>query len=371
MGISIIACCAVFVCSMFFNYYIDVQLVEGLITTQTARVFYDAQVMTAKVVCIVTGGCLLITSVIMLFFYIKNYIDTHKKELGILKAMGYSNLSVAKSFYIFGLSVFIGAILGYAFSFIIMPRFYSLQNEMHILPDITPHFNISVLIYFVIMPTVAFAFLSIFYAALKLKRPVLTLIKDNIQSDRRKIKHKKSGTKSEDFLKSLKKSTLSGKKILVFFAIFSAFCFSAMTQMSFSMKDLSSEMMGAIMLIIGLVLAFVSLYIALSTVIRGNMKTISMMRVLGYSYSECKASLLDIYRPFAYIGFAVGSVYQYMLLKIMVELVFKNVPDIPEYNFNYQMMFISLIVFIVIYETVMSLYSRRIRKISLKEIMSE
>ena len=86
IGISIISCCAVLVCTMFLNFYLDVQSIESEITSELSMVFYNAQVSTAKVVCFVSGGCLLITSVIMLMFYIKHYIDTHKKELGILKA---------------------------------------------------------------------------------------------------------------------------------------------------------------------------------------------------------------------------------------------------------------------------------------------
>lgn len=96
IGISIIACCAVLVCTMFLNFYFDIQLIENEITSELSMVFYNAQVSTAKVVCLVSGGCLLLTSVIMLFFYIKHYIDTHKKELGILKALGYSNLKNCK-----------------------------------------------------------------------------------------------------------------------------------------------------------------------------------------------------------------------------------------------------------------------------------
>ena len=76
---------------------------------------------------------------------------------------------------------------------------------------------------------------------------------------------------------------MKSKKALVFFIIFASFCFSAMTQMSFSMKDLSSEMMGVMMLVIGLVLAFTTLFLAITTVINGNTKTIAMMRVFGYS----------------------------------------------------------------------------------------
>ena len=71
IGISIIACCAVLVCTMFLNFYFDIQLIENEITSELSIVFYNAQVSTAKVVCLVSGGCLLLTSVIMLFFYIK------------------------------------------------------------------------------------------------------------------------------------------------------------------------------------------------------------------------------------------------------------------------------------------------------------
>ena len=80
LGISIISCCAVLVCTMFLNYYIDIVSIKEQITMPQVMVFYEAQVSTAKVVCMVSGGCLLMTSVIMLIFYIKHYIDTHKKQ---------------------------------------------------------------------------------------------------------------------------------------------------------------------------------------------------------------------------------------------------------------------------------------------------
>ena len=92
IGVAIISCCAVLVCTMFLNFYLDVQSIESEITSELSMIFYNAQVSTAKVVCLVSGGCLFITSVVMLMFYIKHYIDTHKKELGILKALGCSCL---------------------------------------------------------------------------------------------------------------------------------------------------------------------------------------------------------------------------------------------------------------------------------------
>lgn len=371
IGISIIACCAVLVCTMFLNFYFDIQLIEKEITSELSMVFYNAQVSTAKVVCLVSGGCLLLTSVVMLFFYIKHYIDTHKKELGILKALGYSNLKIAKNFWIFGISAFIGTAVGFGRAFLIMPLFYALQNEDKILPEITINFHLSLLLYFVVLPTVCFSVLSICYAWHKLKKPVLLLLKDNLQAVSKTPRYRIETSKEISFIDDLKRNTLKSKKTLVFFIIFASFCFSAMTQMSFSMKDLSSEMMGVMMLVIGLVLAFTTLFLAITTVINGNTKTIAMMRVFGYSQKECCRAILGGYRPMSYIGFVIGTVYQYGLLRLMVDVVFKDMEGVPIYKFDFPIMLISLAVFIFVYEMTMYIYSEKIKKISVKEIMIE
>lgn len=371
IGISIIACCAVLVCTMFLNFYFDVQLIESEITSELSMFFYNAQVSTAKVVCLVSGGCLLLTSIIMLLFYTKHYIDTHKKELGILKALGYSNLKIAKSFWVFGIDTFIGTAIGFGGAFLLMPWFYALQNEDKMLPDITINFHPSIFLYFVVLPTVCFSGLSVYYAWYKLKKPALLLLKDNLQVASKPPKHRTEKNRELSFIEDLKRNTLKSKKSLVFFIIFASFCFSAMTQMSFSMKDLSSEMMGVMMLIIGLILAFTTLFLAITTVINGNTKTIAMMRVFGYSQKECCRAILGGYRPMSYIGFVIGTIYQYGLLRLMVDFVFKNIDGVSAYKFDFPVMLISLACFITIYEILMYVYSEKIKKISIKEIMNE
>ncbi len=371
IGISIIVCCAVVICTMFLNFYFDVQSVESQITSELSMIFYDAQVSTAKVVCMVSGGCLLLTSVVMLMFYIKHYIDTHKKELGILKALGYSNIKVAKHFWVFGMTALMGTVIGFGIAFLMMPRFYALQNEDKMLPEIVIHFHPAVFLYFVILPTVGFSLLAIGYAWWKLKRPVLSLLRNDFHSVDKGKKRTDDKLSERSFVDDLKRSTLKSKKALDFFIIFASFCFSSMTQMSFSMKDLSSEMMGAMMLVIGLALAFTTMFLAITTVIGGNTKTISMMRAFGYSSKDCCKAILDGYRPLSYMGFAVGTVYQYALLRIMVDIVFKDVEGVPVYKFDVPVMLVSLVVFIAAYEILMFVYSEKVKKISIKEIMIE
>lgn len=371
IGISIISCCAVLVCTMFINFYIDIVGIKDEIVSEQAMLFYEAQVSTAKVVSIVSGGCLLITSLIMLIFYIRHYIDTHKKELGILKALGYSNISIAKNFYVFGTSVLIGTALGFGGAFLLMPDFYALQNEDKILPEISIHFHPLLFVCLVVVPTAMFALLSVCYAHHALKKPTMSLLKENLQTSAKIHKTEPEKDTNISFTDDLKKNTLKSKKSLVFFILFASFCFSAMTQMSASMKDLSSVMMGAIMLLIGLVLACTTLFLSITTVIKGNTKTIAMMRVFGYSRKECCHALLSGYRPLGYVGFAIGTIYQYALLRIMVNIVFKDIEGVPAYKFDFPVMLLSLVVFIIFYEIVMYAYSERIRKISIKEIMLE
>ncbi len=125
------------------------------------------------------------------------------------------------------------------------------------------------------------------------------------------------------------------------------------------------------MLIIGLVLAFTTLFLAITTVINGNTKTIAMMKVFGYSQKECCRAILGGYRPMSYIGFVMGTVYQYALLRIMADIVFRDLEGVPSYQFDFPVMIVSLVVFILVYESLMFAYSDKIRKLSVKEIMME
>ena len=369
-GISIIACCAVFVCTLFLSYNIDLSAMKDEITTEAGRAMYNAQVLMGRVIAAVSGGCLVATSVVMLLFYVKNYIGTHGKELGILKALGYSDMKIAKHFWIFGLSVLIGCVFGFAAAYLYLPEFYRKQapDAQTLLPALKVQFHPLLAFALVAVPTVAFVVISVLFAYLKLKSPVLDLLRE-----RQNVKVGIGRDRKEDvhFLKDLRSVTLGSRRALVFFVAFSAFCFSAMVQMSFSMNELAGETFAVMVLSIGLILAFVTLLLSLSSVVRGNTKTIAMMRVFGYDDTICSRYILGAYRPVSYIGFVVGTVYQYGLLRLMVSVVFADIGNVPEYNFDFKAFIITLILFGVTYELVMYLYSQSIKRLSVKSIMLE
>lgn len=260
-----------------------------------------------------------------------------------------------------------------------LPEFYRTQNEEGLFPDFGVQFHPEVLFSLVMIPTIAFGFLAVFYACMQLKRPTIDLLKEKVQYNGKIVKKRKEqrafaskeSVSEDSFLKDMQKATLRSKKALLFFVIFGAFCYSSMMQMSGSMDELASEMFVIMTFTIGVILASVTLFLAITTVVHGNTKTISMMRVFGYTSKECEKAVLGGYRIPAYVGFAIGTAYQYGLLKMTLTVIFKDWEDLPEYTFDIQNCIIVLISFILLYELIMYMYMKKIRKISLKEVMME
>lgn len=367
VGISIVCFCAVFVCTFFLNYYIDVLPLKDSVSTELMPL-YKAQLATAKMTCCITGGFLSVIAVIMLFFYIKLYIDNHSKAIGIFKAMGYSNFKIAKNFLLFGISVFIGCALGFAFGWSIMSFIYE-SLTIDGLPPIKPQFHAVLLVCLVLVPTIIFTLIAYAYALISLRKPVLELIKGE-SSKVKKVKNTNSN-KDRPFIKEMCISTLKSKKMLAFFVTFSCFCFSAMVQMGLSMEGLTTNTMGAMILAIGVVLAFVSMLMAMTSLVKNNAKNIAVMKAMGFSNKERSVAIFLGYLPFLILGFAVGTAYQYGLLYFMVNLIFKDVGDIPKYTFNVSAFFITLSLFIVCYTAFFVFYLFKINKVSIKEIMLE
>ncbi len=370
-GVLIMCACAVLVCTLFLNSNIDLARIEDQITGPEMATIYNLTVSSGNMTCAVTGGVLGLTTVVMLLFYVKHYIDTHKAELGILKALGYSNWKIAKEFWAFGLSVFMGTGIGFALAFVFMPMFYREQRNDGILPEIAVHFNPILIVYLIVLPALLFSVLAVLYAYRKLKRPALELITGKSKVKMRKAKPTEKKKKDIPFLKELKQSTLKSRFSLVFFIWFASFCYAATVVMSFSISDVGgSDMMAVMMAGIGVVLAVTTLFLAVTTVIGGNAKTIAMLRVFGYSERECGGAILSGYRPITYIGFALGTAYQHGLMRMMMYLFFdSDTMGLPDYHFNIQACLIALVSFVVLYELFMLIYGKRIKNIPLKEVM--
>lgn len=60
-GIFIISCCAVFVCTLFLNFNMDMVGIRDEIAPGAVTVFYEAQVSSGRMISCVSGGCLLLS----------------------------------------------------------------------------------------------------------------------------------------------------------------------------------------------------------------------------------------------------------------------------------------------------------------------
>ncbi|MDE5548136.1 MAG: FtsX-like permease family protein [Clostridia bacterium] len=363
-AIVVVFACVAFVCTFFLNFYLDALTIRDLVT-EAALPLYEAQLLSAKLTCLISGLCLLLVSVVLVTFYIKLYLDSHAKQIGILKALGIPDIKIASGFWVFGLSVLIGGLIGFGGGYAFAPVVYGVMDGLD-LPEVPIRFHGELLFFLVILPFLCFSAFSVAYALLKLRLPVSELLRGK-EGKTAKVRAPK---KQRPFLTELFFGTLRSRPALAFFVAFACFCFSAMLQMGFSMKDLSSETMGITIAVMGVLLAACSLLLAMTMLVRSNAETIALMRASGYRLRDYWAAVLGGYHIPALVGFAVGTVYQYGLLKLMLELVFKDV-EIPDYSFDFVVFGVVLAVFVVLYELTTVLFTLSARKISIRALSTE
>lgn len=368
--VSIISFCAVFVTNLFLNFYLDIRLLDQTNWLPEIQAAYDAQVAISWLIASVSGAVLSLTSILLLFFYIRQFIDQHKPELGILKAMGYKNWEITRKFWTFSLPVGLGTAVGYLSSFTMMPHFYQLRNQSGVLPEITIMQHWSLFLFLVVLPTLAFSGLAILYAIYYLRLPALDLLKR--VSSSQKLPKRKAGKKirkDRPFLKDFSASLLWSRKLLIFFVIFGSMCFSAMIQLSFGMKELTDETIQIMMMSIGTVLSVAILYLSLGVLLQENQETLAIMKVFGYSRNECHKSLFAPYRFLAFLGFVLGTGYQYGIMQLLLRLMEKSIAQKVDYDFDFGVCLITLLVFTLVYESFIYLSSRKLDQLTIKQVM--
>ena len=367
VGVTVVCFCAVFVCTVFFNYCLDVYPL-GVGLSPELVPLYDAQLASAKLSCGVTGGMLSATAAAMLIFYIKLYTDSRCREIGTLKALGYSNGRIARGFAVFGLNVFIGCALGFGGGWAAIPYVYGKLSSAGI--AVSAEFHAMPLLCLVVAPTVVLGGFAPLCAWFSVRRPALELIKGERKNKPVKPKRAKKYT-DRPFLKELCYSTLKSRKSLAFFVALSGFCFSATVQMGLSMNGIAEGSMGLMVLTIGCVIAVVAVFMAMTALVQGNAKNIAVLKVTGYSSKEIFTAVFAAYIPIAVIGFALGTVYQFGLLSLIVNIVFEGVRGVKRYEFDVPALFTALASFVVLYSLVFFLFVRRANKVPVKEIMLE
>lgn len=365
LGLAIVSGCAVFVMTFFLSFYLDAVSVRESVSP-SALPLYEAQILTAKLVCAVSGGVLGIVAVVLTVFYVKLYLDSHTKQMGLLKAMGYGEGKIALGFWVFGLSVFLGTAVGFGCGYAIAPVIYRSMGGGD-LPEIAVRFHAQLLAFLVLLPSILFTMLAVVYARFSLKKPACDLLRGIQSTDTFKTRKRE---KDRPFLLDFSFRTLGSKKSLAFFVGFACFCFSAMLQMACSMDEYASITMGAIIFGIGVVLSVTSLLLAFTSVANANAKSVALMKAFGYTLPQCGNAVLGAYRIAAGVGFAVGTVYQYALIKLMIDGIFGDA-GAPPYSFDWIAFACVLAAFLVLYECATLLFTLKMGKTSLRKLTVE
>ena len=368
IGVIVLCFAAVFICTIFLNYGLDLNALENVFMDEMARMIYNGQKTMSSIIIAAAGGVMGAITVIVLLFIINRFIQENQSNMGVLKAMGYPNIKIAVSFLKFGLVVLLGCIIGYIAGFAFSPVVYGIFNNGE-LPDVTLRFHFDVIVYLVILPSVIFTLLAFLYAVLKLKKPPLDMIRETNKGKANKLSAKlQSKNNNKPFLRNLKTTMLFNNLTLIIFVLIAGFGFAAQIQIALLMQDVNMDFtFSAINLVIGCILGLVTLILALNYVINSNRKYISLLKAYGYTDSECSRALIGGYRIVSYIGFAIGTVYQFFFMQFMVSL-FADAYDVTV-NFNVVGFFITLGAFIVLYELIMLYFRKTINKIPLREIM--
>ena len=209
-GVAVVCACAVFVCTFFLNYYLDCLAISDGVPEESAAL-YDAQQLSAKLTCIITGGVLAAIAVF---------------QIGALKAMGYPDGKIALGFWVFGLSVLLGTGAGHGLGYALAPTIYSLMSDG--LLEVPLHYHDELTVGLVLLPTVVFSLIAVLCAYLKLRVPAMTLLRGKTE----KAKTRKAKNQERSFLWEVFFATPAAHKALAFFVAFAGFCFAAMMQMS-------------------------------------------------------------------------------------------------------------------------------------------
>lgn len=109
-----------------------------------------------------------------------------------------------------GLSVFVGCAVGFVMGYLYLPTFYQKQapNLQTLIPALKVQFHPLLTFALVGAPTIAFAVISVLFAYLKLKSPVLDLLRERQNV---KVRIGRDGKENVPFLKDLRGVTLRSK----------------------------------------------------------------------------------------------------------------------------------------------------------------
>ncbi|MGE7695777.1 FtsX-like permease family protein [Lysinibacillus sp. NPDC094177] len=193
-------------------------------------------------ICLISALSFLgLTVMVLLIITVIQNITETKSTMGVLKALGYSRIQIAKRYFLIGPFLFIGAVVGYLASYAVSPLFIKRINATFLVPNVTQNFDPVQFIMFTTIPALFFSVMAFGIVVFALRKPPLEMI-HNSESVKLNFLVKRMGkNKSTNFKKAVFKAIVLNNILLVFLALLTGFMASANLQIAFSLQTMSDK----------------------------------------------------------------------------------------------------------------------------------
>lgn len=182
-------------------------------------------------------------ALLLIVITITGQIRSELPNLGVLKALGYSNREISSKYLAYFIIVLIPAIIGYLAGHAITPHFYELICSRFEIPYSNYKVNIINLLLFSFCPAIASAFVAYLRARTLVRRPALNMIRDmGVKKSGHFTRRKNNRIREDKYLKGVRSIILSSNMLLFAFILFGGFALGVQIQFAYTTYNMTSNL---------------------------------------------------------------------------------------------------------------------------------
>ena len=171
---------------------------------------------------------------LLIFISISESIKEDYKHLGVLKALGYTNIEISRQYLNYFIIVTIPACLGYIIGKIAVYPFFTTLYSAFSIPFLEVSYFDNIW-YLVFIPAILMTIFAFIYSIVKVKNPALDMIKGSNHLKGNIIIRKINNlNKERNFLKQTRKILLFSRISIIFFVAFSGFAFTVQSLFAYT-----------------------------------------------------------------------------------------------------------------------------------------
>lgn len=226
------------------NFYLFVERDENPQIFATV----NSQINMNRIIMGFSMGILSSIAVLLVLITVSGQIKGEYKNLGVLKALGYTNFELTRKYMSYFFIVGIPALLGYFAGHWLAVPFYGLVFGNFSVPVISGGVMPGNMLLFVFVPALFFALAAFLWAMFKVRKPALSMIYNEVGGAVHKLaafqnrKMKKSG-----YLKGVKSILLFSKVMVLIFVLFSGFALGVQIQFAYTAYNMTSSIKGLVL----------------------------------------------------------------------------------------------------------------------------